>query len=467
MTATTDLLPQLAQLRPLLERAQRAAAERGRPVLASFTVALPDGSHSPLALIDQPNAFLWDQPSRGFSIAASGQAARVVADGPRRFEETRLQLQRLLADALIVRDGASASSPIAYAGFAFDPQHPDNVAWFGFPDGAVVVPRLLLTLDGSQRLLTTNALVDVDTDAAGVVSDLIADASRALAPPTPRTDEEPSARLLDPGEDARVYWGESVLGLTRRIAAGDAGKVVLARRVAVESDGPFDVSAVIERLRARYQNTTVFAFRTDNACFLGATPERLVRLHERTVHTDCLAGSFPRGSTAAEDEALGAALQADEKERREHAFVVRSLREALAGLCGDVRLPETPGLRKMANVQHLYTPVEATTDSPRHVLELVEALHPTAATAGLPRERSLALIREHEPFSRGWYAGPIGWIDAEGGGEFAVALRSALLREDVASLYAGCGIVAGSDPGREYAESEIKLEAMRWALTNR
>ncbi|HLF72348.1 MAG TPA: hypothetical protein VI759_09380, partial [Dehalococcoidia bacterium] len=214
MTATTDLLPQLAQLRPLIERAQRRAAERGRPVLASLTVVLPGGAYSPLALIDQPDAFLWDQPSRGFSIAASGQAARIAAEGPSRFEETRLQLQRLLAEALIVRDGAPVASPIAYAGFAFDPQHPDNVAWFGFPDGAIVVPRLLLTLDGSQRLLTTNALVDADTDAAGVASDLISDASRALVTPAPRTGAEPPARLLDPGEDARVYWGESVLGLT-------------------------------------------------------------------------------------------------------------------------------------------------------------------------------------------------------------------------------------------------------------
>jgi menaquinone-specific isochorismate synthase len=127
-------------------------------------------------------------------------------------------------------------------------------------------------------------------------------------------------------------------------------------------------------------------------------------------------------------------------------------------------MPAEPGLKRMANVQHLHTPIEATTQGDRHVLELVEALHPSAATAGLPRERSLCLIREQEPFSRGWYAGPVGWIDAEGGGEFAVALRSALLRDDVASLYAGCGIVTGSDPEREYAESEIKLAAMLYAL---
>jgi menaquinone-specific isochorismate synthase len=113
---------------------------------------------------------------------------------------------------------------------------------------------------------------------------------------------------------------------------------------------------------------------------------------------------------------------------------------------------------------HLHTPIQATTDGPRHVLELVERLHPTPATAGLPRERSLCLIRRHETFSRGWYAGPIGWLDADGDGEFAVALRSALVQGNKASLYAGCGIVRGSDPAREYDESAIKLEAMLWAL---
>jgi menaquinone-specific isochorismate synthase len=144
--------------------------------------------------------------------------------------------------------------------------------------------------------------------------------------------------------------------------------------------------------------------------------------------------------------------------------VARGIGESLAPFASNVSHGGEPALRRMANVQHLHTPIEATTDGDRHVLELVEALHPTAATAGLPRAEALALIREQEPFSRGWYAGAIGWIDADGGGEFAVALRSGLLREDVATLYAGCGIVTGSQAEREWAESEIKLAAMLYAL---
>jgi isochorismate synthase len=267
-----------------------------------------------------------------------------------------------------------------------------------------------------------------------------------------------------PDGDARERWLDNVSDLTSRIAAGEADKVVLARRVDLVADRPFNLDAVVERLRDRYPATTVFAVRDGDSAFVGATPETLVRLEGRTVRADCLAGSYPRGNTPEEDETLGSALLADEKERREHAIVARALCESLQPVCSRLDVPDTPGLRQTANVQHLHTPVEGTTDTRRHVLELVERVHPTPATAGFPVQRSLCLIRSHEPFSRGWYAGPIGWLTAEGDGEFAVALRSALLHGDRAALYAGCGIVSGSDPAREYQESSIKLQTMLWAL---
>ncbi len=325
-----------------------------------------------------------------------------------------------------------------------------------------MLPRLLFVRSGAHLFLTVNVLVAEDTDPA-VADDLAALASRLMAE-TPDAEDAAPASLLDPGPDAHAYWNESVRSLTAQIASGEAEKVVLARRVQVESQTGFDTAAVLRRLRARYPECTLFAVRAGDACFVGATPEMLVSLNRRKASADCLAGTARRGATPAEDAAIGAALLADDKERREHAFVARGLRESLGRLCSEVNMPAEPVLKRMANVQHLHTPIEATTDGDRHVLELVEALHPSAATAGLPRERSLCLIREQEPFSRGWYAGPVGWIDAEGGGEFAVALRSALLRDDVASLYAGCGIVTGSDPEREYSESEIKLAAMLYAL---
>jgi isochorismate synthase len=465
MTAsTTQPISAFDGLQRLIGRARQEATRLGRPVLARLCVDLgPAGEPSLDHLVSRPDAFIWQQANRGFAFAAIGQAARIAANGRQRFAELRSQLQRLVQDGIIEND-AAPTLPLAYAGFAFDPEHPDNVAWFGFPDAVAVVPRTLLVINGGRLRLAANALVAAETETTETAADLAADAARLLPAASKPEADVAHARLLDPGTEARLYWQESVRGLTDRIAAGDAEKVVLARRVIVESKGGFDARAALQRLRSRYRDCTLFALRAGDACFLGATPETLVRLHGRSVRADCLAGSYPRGARDAEDRRLGEALLADEKELREHAFVTRSLREALADVCSEIDHPDRPSLRRMANLQHLATPVEATTDGPRHVLELVERLHPTAATAGLPRGRSLELIREHEPFSRGWYAGPIGWIDAAGGGDFAVALRSALLRDDVASLYAGCGIVAGSDSDREYEESGLKLQAMLYAL---
>jgi isochorismate synthase len=467
MSTATSNLEAVSRLAPLVQRARARSERLGHPVLASLTAHLgPAMDYDPAAVITQRDAVVWEQPSRGFALAAAGHATRLTASGEPRFQDARTQLTRLLDEAVIEQDSGAAlrPAPLSFAGFAFDPAHPDDVAWFGFPDAMVILPRILFARSGAHLFFTVNLMVDPDTDRTSSVADLRNDIERLLLEPAAE-DETNATRFLDPGPEAHAYWNDSVTGLTRRIAAGDAGKVVLARRVQAESEGGFHLPAVLRRLRHRFGDCTVFALRSgEDACFLGATPEMLVSLQDRTVRADCLAGSAARGATDAEDAAFGATLLADDKERREHAFVSQSLGESLTALCTGVRQPAEPRLRRFANVQHLHTPFEATTRGSRHVLDLVERLHPTAATAGLPREASLALIREHEPFSRGWYAGPIGWIDAEGGGEFAVALRSSLLRGDVASLYAGCGIVTGSDPEREYTESLLKLQAMLWAL---
>jgi menaquinone-specific isochorismate synthase len=466
MSIATSNLEAVSQLAPLVQRARTRSQRLGHPVLASLTAHLgPALGYDPSAIVTRRDAVVWEQPQRGFALAGAGHATRLTASGESRFQDARTQLMRLLDEAVIEQDSGAAlrPAPLSFAGFAFDPAHPDDVAWFGFPEAMVILPRILLACSGAHLFFTVNVMVDPDTDPTSSVADLRGDIERLLTEPAAEATTT-ATRLLDPGPDAHAYWNDSVAGLTRRIATGDAGKVVLARRIQAESEGGFYLPGVLQRLRQRYADCTVFALRSGDACFLGATPEMLVSLQDKTVRADCLAGSAARGATDAEDAAFGAALLADEKERREHAFVSQSLNESLASVCIDIQQPAEPRLRRFANVQHLHTPFEATTTGQRHILDLVERLHPTAATAGLPREASLALIREHEPFSRGWYAGPIGWIDAEGGGEFAVALRSALLRGDVASLYAGCGIVTGSDPEREYTESLLKLHAMLWAL---
>jgi isochorismate synthase len=245
-------------------------------------------------------------------------------------------------------------------------------------------------------------------------------------------------------------------------------KVVLARAEQVRTRRPLEVA--LRDLAATYPTCTVFAIAHANACFLGATPERLISLHAGTASTMALAGSAPRGMTAAEDERLAEQLRNNPKERAEHAVVVAALSEGMSQVCTRVVVGEKtsvePRLEKLSNVQHLLTPVRGQLAAGRTVLDVVEHLHPTPAVGGYPRERALELIRQREALDRGWYAGPIGWMNGEGEGEFVVALRSALVRGETATLFAGCGIVADSDPDAEAVEWGWKLQPMRAALAS-
>ena len=223
----------------------------------------------------------------------------------------------------------------------------------------------------------------------------------------------------------------------------------------------------MRRLAGEYPTCTVFAVAQQDACFLGATPERLAQAHHGTVSTMALAGSIARGATPEEDRLLGERLRTSPKERAEHAIVVRALRVALAAspdVCSSVTAELEPCLAQLPNVQHLLTPIHAQLAPGKTLLDLVARLHPSPAVAGFPRAAALEVIRQREGFDRGWYGGPLGWLSAAGDGEFVVAIRSGLLRGREAWLYAGCGIVADSDPAAEYAESELKLRPMRSAL---
>ena len=248
------------------------------------------------------------------------------------------------------------------------------------------------------------------------------------------------------------------------VRGGALEKVVVARAVGWRPPRPPDAVDALRRLAARYPDCHLFAVARGRRVFLGASPERLVRVDGRTVRATSLAGSIARGATVALDGRQGAALMASSKDREEHAIVVRALTAALAELCDDVAAPAAPVLLTMPDVHHLYTPVTARLRDGVALLDVVARLHPTPAVGGAPREDALAFIRDHEGWDRGWYAAPVGWMDAGGDGEFAVALRSALLDGEEATLFAGCGIMGDSEPEAEYAESELKLRAMRDGL---
>ncbi len=460
MSALLAARTQADMIIPLVEEAVSSAARHRRAALVSAWLPVP--WFDPVAVFaraDPGARALWLQPDAGFAIVASGAAAAFVDSSAERFPRALAWWRGILGDA-VVGTGPYAA-PICLAGFSFDPEaRRPGGPWAAFADADLAVPAAALVRQGDETWALLSAAVRPHDQARPIVESLATQLDRLLQP----APEEPDAGSSFAREEPEgAYWREAVSAATEAIGRGALLKVVLAREV-VARGGPPAAGAVLRRLAQAYGGCTIFAFDRGGALFLGATPERLVRLDGRRVRASCLAGSRPRGATPAEDDALGEALRGDRKERFEHALVVRALRDALEPLCETLVAPDEPELMRVRNVQHLYTPVEGLIREPASVLELVARLHPTPAVGGVPREAALAVIRRSEPFDRGWYAGPVGWTDASGSGEFVVALRSALLREDEARLYAGCGVVAGSDPGREWEESDAKLRAMRWAL---
>lgn len=469
------------RLRAVLEEARRRARERGRPVVASAVFPAPP--IDPLLVFARGEGvardrLFWARPRAGYSMAGVGSASTLAATASAEDEGAARAFEpiwrRLCSDAVVDAPADTFGvGPLLTGGFAFDPQRPSTPPWSEFASGGkLVLPRYLLTVVDGAHWLTVNAVVEANSYLDAELEQARLALPQLLARPGPA--EGPEARPH--GTGTAVHVAESVdadawKGLVRSVAdeisrsGQDLEKVVLARAVTLRSpDGPFDEVGAVRRLRTDFPSCFVFAFASDGHCFLGATPERLVRLRDKLVSTMCLAGSIRRGATEAEDRELGDALLASEKERHEHALVVRGLRAALAEVCDEIAPVSTPVLLKVRNVQHLLTTVVGRVKDGRTILDVVHYLHPTAAVGGLPSETALRVIREREGLDRGWYAGPIGWLDARGEGEFAVALRCALVRDDQATLFAGCGIVADSDPQAEYAESRLKLQPMLQAL---
>jgi isochorismate synthase len=282
-----------------------------------------------------------------------------------------------------------------------------------------------------------------------------------------RAPSEPFApmqiREVPPAEAYR----DAVREATARIGRGEMRKVVLARTVEVAAGRAVDPRLLAHRLRAVDPDAYTFAAPTERGVIVGASPELLVSRHGSEVRSNPLAGSAPRSGDADEDRANAEALVASAKDREEHAIVVDAVAETLRAFCGELTWDPEPVLRETPNVWHLSTRFRGVLRDPAvSALDLMAELHPTPAVAGEPTDIALDTIAELEPFDRDRYAGPVGWVDANGDGEWAIALRCAELRGDRAVLYAGAGIVVGSDPGRELEETERKfrafLDALRW-----
>ncbi|MES2073981.1 MAG: isochorismate synthase [Pseudomonadota bacterium] len=458
-----------SKLFQMLAAGQARAKSLGRAVLVSLSQRIEhiDSIRMFDAARDSARpTFLWGQENPEFAIVGVDAAHVLEAGGRERFPQVIAAWRSLLDAALIERpEGVQGVGPILSGGFSFDPDRPKTPPWNRYADASLILPKLQLTntVDGSY--LTLNVVVKAEQAPTVDAEQLKQLWLHLLGHVALDADAEPATdQLLYRDALPAGQWKQLVQDAATKIRGGSLQKVVLAREVRAASGQPFAVRRSLERLRKLYPRAYLFAISRGESCFFGATPERLVRLNANRVEVTALAGTCRRGATESEDQILGEQLLRSAKDQHEHALVVQMLRDSLHAFCDSLDPPAQAALLKLPNVQHLYTPLAGHLRSETNLLELVAALHPTPAVGGLPRASALAYLRTREQLDRGWFAAPVGWVDAQGQGEFAVALRSALVAGHEASLFAGCGIVADSEPESEFAETEHKLRAMMFAL---
>lgn len=418
----------------------RLAEARARPLGPAYDL---------LAAYRAPWGFLFERAGAG--VAAGGVARRLTAPtGPGRIGRTAATVAEALA-RIDLDGGPGSPEPIAVGGFAFDDEAPSSI----------VIPHR--TVRRAERGGPTWELVvgpaGEGEGSLAASGDVVGAAPHDESPPRLRAIPEPSG------------YAEAVRLAVERIRAGELAKVVLAREVVAEADRRFDPASLARRLRSVDPDCFAFAAPVgrpeEGRVLVGATPELLVRRRERRLEANPLAGSAPRGGDAASDLAAAEGLLASAKDREEHRLVVEGVVEALAPFCEELEADPEPSTLATANVWHLSTRVRGMLrESSASVLELVGALHPTPAVCGSPREGARAALADLEPIDRGNYAGPVGWVDAAGDGEWAISLRCAELAGSTARLFAGAGIVRDSVPEAELDETERKfralLDALRW-----
>ena len=387
-----------------------------------------------LDLLPQQGALCWLYGGQG--LVGWGEAARVELRGPDRFAEAKAWWDAVVAEATVTDEVLRPGSGlVAFGSFAFDAAGSGSV---------LVVPEVVV---GSRDGVTW-----VTTCGAGTTELPVREAPRS-----------PGAVRFSDGTRSAAGWMAVVADAVSRIDAGQIGKVVLARDLVATTDAPVDLRWPLRKLAEDYPACWTFA--VDG--LLGATPEMLVRLRDGIATSRVLAGTLRRTGDPNKDLRQGDGLARSIKDLEEHGYGVGSVVEALGLHCSSVEVPAAPFVLELPNVMHLASDVTGVVSGGATSLDLVGSLHPSAAVCGTPTDVAFALIQEIEGLDRGRYAGPVGWLDAGGDGEWGIALRCGQV--DLADpcrvrLFAGCGIVAGSEPHRELAESVAKLVPMRDAL---
>jgi salicylate biosynthesis isochorismate synthase/menaquinone-specific isochorismate synthase len=453
------------RLRGRAAEAVRRARRHGE-ALAAITVRMPrDADPVAIAAASRRAGEAWfsfEQADRDrFALAGLGCVAAIDEHGPDRFAATARRWRALAERAACDDpDGPRGTGPVAVGGFAFAGDGGGAPHWAGYPPASLHVPEAALARRGDDVRLTLTALARPDDTPEDVVARLERRAGELRERPLPLLDPDPAGRFRVVSAMPPEHYEAAVARAVERIRAGAFSKIVVAREVQVHAPAPHDVPAVLGVLREAFPSCHVFCAARGDGAFIAASPELLVRREGLRAGTLALAGSTRRSADPAVDDHLGEQLMRSAKDREEQAIVSRRIVRALRPHSVWVTAAEEPVVVKMANIQHLATPIRAQLAHPVSAVELAGLLHPTPAVGGEPTADAVPLIPALEGLDRGWYAGPVGWTDRAEDGEFCVALRSALLTGAVARCYAGVGVMRDSDPPAELAETEVKLQAL-------
>jgi len=441
---------------------------------ATFSFALD--AFDPLAFLEiswNPDAFqyYWEKPGEDFAIAAGKSLKTIESSGSQRFEQIHNQinlLQEVTAEYTAVPHPNAGM--MLLGGFSFFNEIKGTL-WDGFAPASFTLPEWTVVRDGKFGLATISVALS-DFESPATLHQHLTQTFRKICNTCRRKEGKPEHPESEPvrltpqnGNAEFKHWSNSVEKAKQQIRSGTYDKIVVARHLSVSNSPSTLPTQVVNRLRRKYPNCFNFLLhRPGGKTFLGSTPERLGAFRNKLLLTEALAGSIQRGNTASEDNFLERHLSGSKKNQKEHNFVIRDIEERLKPYTKELARNSRPEIKKLSNVQHLYTPIRAQLNDDVGMLDLLGQLHPTPAVGGYPWNEAKPHLKELEQFDRGWYAGPIGWLNSKNSGEFAVGIRSGLLDQSNAHFFAGCGIVADSDPREEWEETNLKFQPMLSAL---
>jgi len=469
-----------SELNDYIKRAVELAANDETDFLFSVTIAYEQ--LDPLAVLEvlaEPQTFqyYWEYPEEKLAISAGKSIVQLKANGSDRFESVSKSIQAW-KDKLVEYSifNHSLAGLHFLGGFSFF-NHVSSEKWAEFDSSTFIVPEWTFIKDGELSILTLNKRVHPFSDPDELTQSILNQFSfisqklKALTNSSNQlvknSDIQKRITIIE-DESALKDWRLNIQKAKEHIHLGKYDKIVLSREIGAEIDGEYHPTRILNALRREYPACYTFLFRPEGkSSFIGCTPERLLSIRSNYILTEGLAGSISRGKTATEDTILEKKLINSEKDLEEHRYVLKSIEIRLHDFSDEINYPKKPGIKKFTNVQHLYTPVSAWMRQSYDAFAILKRMHPTPAVGGFPTVNALPDIPVLELYDRGWYAGPVGWINSKGRGEFVVAIRSGLVNENKASFYAGCGIVEHSDPDSEWEETKLKfipmLDAIRHA----